>query len=106
MIYDCVVVGAGAAGVTASHALAEAGVEHAVLERGVVGNTWATQRWDAFRLNTPGSMNVLLGAVADDPAIRFVGMPWQSTRASAILHGMPLDARRAVDGVTGMLVSA
>ena len=46
------------------------------------------------------------GAAADDPAIRFVGMPWQSTRASAILHGMPLDARRAVDGVTGMLVSA
>ena len=63
MTYDCIVVGAGAAGVTASHALAEAGVEHLVLERGMVGNTWATQRWDAFRLNTPGSMNVLLGAV-------------------------------------------
>ena len=59
MTYDCIVVGAGAAGVTASHALAEAGVEHLVLERGMVGNTWATQRWDAFRLNTPGSMNVL-----------------------------------------------
>jgi hypothetical protein len=32
-------------------------------------------------------------------------MPWQSTRASAILHGMPLDARRAVDGVIGLLVA-
>ncbi len=61
--YDCVVVGAGAAGVTTSRALADAGVEHLVLERGGVGNTWATQRWDAFRLNTPGSMNALLGAV-------------------------------------------
>jgi glycine/D-amino acid oxidase-like deaminating enzyme len=28
MTYDCIVVGAGAAGVTASHTLAEAGVEH------------------------------------------------------------------------------
>jgi putative flavoprotein involved in K+ transport len=61
--YECVVVGAGAAGVTTSRALAEAGVEHVVLERGDVGNTWATQRWDAFRLNTPGSMNAVLGDV-------------------------------------------
>jgi putative flavoprotein involved in K+ transport len=61
MTYDCVVVGAGAAGVTASRELTVAGVEHVVLERGEVGNTWATQRWDSFRLNTPGSMNVLLG---------------------------------------------
>jgi putative flavoprotein involved in K+ transport len=43
------------------------------------------------------------GAAARDPAIRFVGLPWQSTRASAILHGVPLDARRAVDGVTRRL---
>jgi hypothetical protein len=40
------------------------------------------------------------GGAAGDPAVRFVGMPWQSTRASAILHGMPLDVRRAVDAVT------
>jgi putative flavoprotein involved in K+ transport len=63
VIYDCVVVGAGAAGITTSRALAEAGVEHLVLERGDIGNTWSTQRWDSFRLNTPGSMNALLGDV-------------------------------------------
>jgi putative flavoprotein involved in K+ transport len=63
VIYDCVVVGAGAAGVTASRRLAEAGVEHVVLERGEIGNTWARQRWDSFRLNTPGSMNVVLGDI-------------------------------------------
>ena len=63
MTYDCVVVGAGAAGVTASRDLTDAGVEHVVLERGEVGNTWATQRWDSFRLNTPGSINVLLGDI-------------------------------------------
>ena len=61
--YDCAVVGAGAAGITTSRSLAEAGVDHVVLERGVIGNTWSTQRWDSFRLNTPGSMNAVLGDV-------------------------------------------
>lgn len=61
---DCVVVGAGSAGIATSTALLEAGIEHVVLERGEVAHTWSTQRWDAFALNTPGSMNALLGAVA------------------------------------------
>jgi putative flavoprotein involved in K+ transport len=44
------------------------------------------------------------GGAVDLPSLRFVGMPWQSTRASAILHGMPLDVERAVAGVTAQLV--
>ena len=55
------VVGAGAAGVATSRALSTSGVEHVVLERGEIGHTWATQRWDTFRLNTPGWMNPVLG---------------------------------------------
>jgi len=43
------------------------------------------------------------GALTGEPAVRFVGMPWQSTRASTILHGMPLDAERAVAGVVAQL---
>jgi putative flavoprotein involved in K+ transport len=39
--------------------LQKRGVSHAVLERGRVGNTWRTQRWDSFRLNTPNVVNVL-----------------------------------------------
>jgi putative flavoprotein involved in K+ transport len=58
---DCVVVGAGAAGLTASAALTDQGVEHVVLDRGRAGETWRTQRWDSFRLNTPGWMNAPLG---------------------------------------------
>ena len=54
-----VVVGAGPAGLATSHHLAAAGHDHVVLERGRVGDTWRTQRWDAFRLNTPGWMNGL-----------------------------------------------
>lgn len=58
---DCVVVGGGPAGLAASAALAGQGVEHLVLERGRVGETWRTQRWDSFRLNTPGWANTVLG---------------------------------------------
>src|SRR3712207_4639127 len=49
-----VVVGAGPAGLAASVRLADAGHDHVVLERGRVAETWRTQRWDSFRLNTPG----------------------------------------------------
>lgn len=63
---DCVVVGAGPAGLAASTALTERGVDHLVLERGRVGETWHTQRWDSFRLNTPGWMNTMLGGQAPD----------------------------------------
>jgi putative flavoprotein involved in K+ transport len=46
------VVGAGQAGLATSCELAKAGVEHVVLERGQVGQTWRN-RWDSFRLVTP-----------------------------------------------------
>jgi cation diffusion facilitator CzcD-associated flavoprotein CzcO len=58
------VVGAGPAGLAASAALSAGGVEHVVLERGRPGESWRTQRWDSFRLNTPGWMNRLLGEQA------------------------------------------
>jgi putative flavoprotein involved in K+ transport len=60
---SCVVVGAGAAGLATSRALADAGVEHVALERNDVADTWQNQRWDSFRLNTPGWMNGTLGTV-------------------------------------------
>src|SRR5215216_4638050 len=58
---DCVVVGAGPAGLAASAALTARRVEHLVLERGRAGESWRSQRWDSFRLNTVGWMNLLLG---------------------------------------------
>jgi putative flavoprotein involved in K+ transport len=63
MNVPCVVVGAGAAGLAVSTALSGAGVEHIVLERNGVADTWRRQRWDSFRLNTPGWMNTTLGRV-------------------------------------------
>jgi hypothetical protein len=66
MLIDCAVVGAGPAGLAASAALSARGVEHVVLEQGRVGESWRTQRWQSFRLNTPGWMNQLLGEQARD----------------------------------------
>ena len=49
---DVIIVGAGQAGLAVSHELRAAGVEHVVLERGRVGETWR-RRWDTFCLVTP-----------------------------------------------------
>jgi putative flavoprotein involved in K+ transport len=46
------VVGAGQAGLATSCELTKAGVEHVVLERGRIGQTWR-DRWDSFCLVTP-----------------------------------------------------
>ncbi len=60
-ILDAVVVGAGWAGLGVSHALKHAGLRHRVLERGRIGETWRTQRWASFRMNTPNVQTVMPG---------------------------------------------
>ncbi|HKY51211.1 MAG TPA: NAD(P)/FAD-dependent oxidoreductase, partial [Candidatus Limnocylindria bacterium] len=51
-----------------SKRLADRGLDHVVLERGEIGETWRRQRWDSFRLNTNNRMNVLPGdGVHADP---------------------------------------
>ncbi|MGZ8622782.1 MAG: NAD(P)-binding domain-containing protein [Actinomycetota bacterium] len=49
---DVIVVGGGQAGLATSHELAERGIEHVILERGRVGQSWR-DRWDSFCLVTP-----------------------------------------------------
>jgi len=46
------IVGGGQAGLATSRELTKAGLEHVVLERGRVGETWR-HRWDSFCLVTP-----------------------------------------------------
>ena len=58
---DVVVVGAGQAGLSVSYYLRSFGIEHVVLERGVVGESWRSQRWDSFTLVTPNWMTRLPG---------------------------------------------
>ena len=56
---DAVVVGAGQAGLGMAYTLKDAGIDFVVYERGRIGETWRTQRWDSFAVNTPNWMNVL-----------------------------------------------
>ena len=49
---DVIIVGAGQAGLAVSHELSAAGIEHVVLERSRIGQTWR-QRWESFCLVTP-----------------------------------------------------
>jgi len=58
---DTIVIGAGQAGLAASYALTARRQEHIVLERGRVGETWRSQRWDGFYLNTPNWATQLPG---------------------------------------------
>lgn len=51
--YNVVVIGAGGAGLSTSYYLNRLDVEHVIFERGQVGNTWATERWDSFHLVNP-----------------------------------------------------
>ncbi len=48
-----VVIGAGHAGLAASRCLSERSIDHVVLERGDVANSWRRERWDSLRLLTP-----------------------------------------------------
>src|SRR5262245_35625161 len=65
---DVVVIGGGQAGLATSFELTRSGVEHVVLERGRVGETWRG-RWDSFCLVTPNWSVQLPGGVydGDDP---------------------------------------
>jgi putative flavoprotein involved in K+ transport len=64
-----VVVGGGHSGLAMSRHLTDRAIDHVVLERGEVANSWRTQRWDSLRLLTPNWMTRLPGYRhrGDDP---------------------------------------
>jgi putative flavoprotein involved in K+ transport len=63
------VLGGGHCGLAMSRRLANRSIDHVVLERGEVANSWRTQRWDSLRLLTPNWMTRLPGYAyrGDDP---------------------------------------
>ena len=58
---DTIIVGAGQAGLSVSSYLATAGRDHLILERGEIAETWRSQRWESFTVNSPNWMNQLPG---------------------------------------------
>jgi len=64
---DVVIIGGGQAGLALSHCLGRAGIDHVVLERGLIGERWRTHAWRSLRLLTPNWLNALPGAPYDGP---------------------------------------
>src|SRR4051812_30757916 len=60
-IIDVVVIGAGHSGLAMSRVLSEQGIDHVLLERSQVANSWRSERWDSLRLLTPNWLSRLPG---------------------------------------------
>ena len=65
--HQVIVIGAGQGGLSTSFCLTGHGVDHVVLERGVVADSWTRRRWDSFCLVTPNWSIRLPGAEYDGP---------------------------------------
>tara|TARA_B100000575_G_scaffold231566_1_gene192715 strand:+ start:1965 stop:3227 length:1263 start_codon:yes stop_codon:yes gene_type:complete len=48
-----VIIGAGIAGLTTSYYLKKNNIDHIIIEKGEVANTWIKERWDSFYLVNP-----------------------------------------------------
>ena len=60
-LIDTIVIGAGHAGLAASYCLSERSIDHLVIERGEVANSWRKERWDSLTLLTPNWQSRLPG---------------------------------------------
>ena len=66
-ILDVIVVGAGFAGLSASYYLKKYGLNHIVFERGKIGESWRSQRWDSFKMNSANKLNLLIDDIRINP---------------------------------------
>ena len=93
------VVGAGPAGLAVSRRLADDGHPHVVLERGQIGWSWRTQRWDSFRLNTPLWANRVPGEHLPGPEGSFATAGSLVAGLERLADGLPVvegvEVRRA-----------
>ena len=96
------IVGAGQSGLAMSRYLSDASVDHVLLERGEVAESWRSARWDSLRLLTPNWLNRLPGyRYQGDEPDGFMTMPevidYISTYASTI--AAPIETGTEVTGV-------
>lgn len=99
---DVVVIGAGHAGLAMSRCLAERSIDHVVLERGEVANSWKTERWDSLRLLTPNWQSRLPGygyAGADPDGFRTMPETIAFIERYARLIAAPVRTHTAVASV-------
>ena len=103
-----VIVGAGHAGLAASRLLTERSIDHVVLERGEVANSWRRERWDSLRLLTPNFQSRLPGYHYAGPdadgymtmseVIAFISRYADLSRAPVRTHTTVTSLQRTDDG--------
>jgi len=103
-----VVIGAGHAGLAMSHCLTARSIDHVILERGEVANSWRTERWDSLRLLTPNWLSRLPGYryEGNDPdgfrtmpeTIDFIDRYAAAISAPVRMHTKVTSVRRTDDG--------
>lgn len=99
-----VVIGAGHAGLSVSHLLTQMTIDHVVLERGEVANTWRNERWDSLRLLTPNWQTRLPGFEYDgDDPHGFMTMPEvvEFVDSYARQVGAPVETHTNVESLRG-----
>ena len=104
---DVLIIGAGQAGLAVSHELTTLGVEHVVLERERVAQTWR-DRWESFCLVSPNATIRLPGGayVGDDPdafmrkdeIIRHFER-WAGSFRAPVREGVTVTSLEVADGV-------
>ncbi|HEV2360328.1 MAG TPA: NAD(P)-binding domain-containing protein [Acidimicrobiales bacterium] len=101
-----VVIGGGHCGLAMSRCLSERSIDHVVLERGEVANSWRTERWDSLRLLTPNWQCKLPGhAYAGDDPDGYMTMPevvelitrYAKSIAAPVLAGTLVTSVRRID---------
>jgi len=103
-----VIIGAGHAGLAMSRCLADRSIDHVILERGEVANSWKTERWDSLRLLTPNWQSRLPGYryEGDDPdgyrtmpeTVAFIEGYARAIAAPVRTHTVVRSVRRTDDG--------
>ena len=94
---DVLIIGAGPAGLAVSHGLASRGIDHVVVERGRIAESWLSQRWDSLRLITPNWLARLPGmdGSGSDPE-GFAGAPELASRLTAFSAATAAPVREGV----------
>ena len=89
---DVIIIGGGQAGLAMSRSLTLAGVDHAVLERGRIGERWHSERWHSLNLLTTASFSALPGLPI---AIHVPSAPGCSSSTSAAAPDARVPTNRA-----------
>jgi putative flavoprotein involved in K+ transport len=99
---NTLIIGGGQAGLAMSRCLVDRGIDHVVLERGRVAESWRSERWDSLRLLTPNWQSRLPGFCYQGPdPDGYMTMPevihyLESYRRS---FGAPVEERTTVTSV-------